>query len=67
MKTDIDGCSTIPAGKEQYEVFTVRCGMQRVQYDYRTVSGELFSCIGKTLEECREKRSKWLASQGVMI
>ena len=31
------------------------------QYDYRdTLSGELFSCVKPTLEECRRLRDEWI-------
>ena len=31
-----------------------------VQYDYKHINGELFSCVASTLEECRSKRNLWL-------
>ena len=31
-----------------------------VQYDYRHTDGELFSCVKKTLEDCRASRDAWL-------
>ena len=61
MKTDIKGCSTCPAGQEQYEEFNTRKGT-RIQYDYRHPNGELFSAIAKTLEEARAERDRWLVS-----
>lgn len=60
---DNNGCSICAAGSENYETFSTRIGrkrVKRVQYDYRNTDGELFSCIGGTLEECRERRDKWL-------
>lgn len=60
---DNNGCSICAAGSENYETFSIRIGrkrVKRVQYDYRHADGELFSCIGGTLEECRERRDKWL-------
>lgn len=62
MKTDKNGCSTCQPGKEQYETFTRR-GKKYVQYDYRTESGELFSTVAPTLDQCREKRDAWLNSR----
>jgi len=62
MKSDINGCSTCVPGEERYERFyspTLRA--YRVQYDYRTPDGELFSCIAPTLEACRQRRERWLA------
>lgn len=58
-----NGCSVCETGKENYTTFIAGAfrGTQYYQYDYRhTTDGELFSCIGKSLEECREKRDKWL-------
>lgn len=59
---DKNGCSTCEKGQENYETFFSSI-MKRelVQYDYRTESGKLFSCVRNTLEECRELRDKWLA------
>ena len=33
------------------------------QYDFRTNTGELFSCVGQTLAECRKKKEEWLYAQ----
>jgi hypothetical protein len=68
VKTDVQGCSTCPKGEERFEEFEVmpgrfRCAgkhRRRVQYDYRTPDGRLFSCIGKSLEDCRRRRDAWL-------
>lgn len=60
---DNRGCSICTSGSERYETFNTRMGrktVKRVQYDYRHTDGELFSCVGKTLEDCRERRNKWL-------
>ena len=60
------GVSTTEAGQEQYEEFKTRLGRKtvtRVQYDYRTPDGELFSCVGADLAACRAKRDAWLAKQ----
>lgn len=61
MKSDINGCSTTANGSEQYEDFysVITRGM-RVQYDYRTPEGKLFSCVAKSLDEARQRRNKWL-------
>lgn len=61
MKTDINGRSTTPPGREQYETFATRAG-KRVQYDYRTPSDKLFSCVAQTLTAARAKRDAWLAA-----
>lgn len=61
MKTDVNGCSTTKPGHEQWEEFdsSITYGT-RVQYDYRTLDGKLFSCIAQDLEHARRKRDKWL-------
>jgi len=64
MKSDIDGCSTTARGQEQYEeYFSTLARDQRVQYDYRTPEGRLFSCVAKTLDEARRRRDTWLATR----
>lgn len=57
-------------GKEQFEDFILtrhltrdRKEAKRVQYDYRTPAGELFSCVAKTLDEARARRDAWLAEK----
>jgi hypothetical protein len=61
VKTDRQGCSTVQPGHEQYEQFysPIARGW-RVQYDYRSHDGKLFSTVAKTLEQARERRDKWL-------
>ena len=64
MKSDVSGCSTCSPGEEQWERFTKRgTRMVLMQYDYRTPAGDLFSCVAKTLEECRSRRDKWAADR----
>jgi hypothetical protein len=53
-------------GQEQYEEFEPnvhRAGLYKnksyVQYDYRDLDGELFSCVAPTLAQCRKKRDQW--------
>ena len=63
MKSDINGCSTCLAGREQYEHYTHKIGRKvyhLVQYDYRHEDGELFSCVATSLEEARGRRDNWL-------
>nr|DAT61953.1 MAG TPA: hypothetical protein [Caudoviricetes sp.] len=63
---DNRGCSVCEAGKENYTTFSTRLGrkqVKRVQYDYRTPEGDLFSCVGQSLDDCRRKRDEWLANQ----
>ena len=51
-------------GVEKYEKFQLKIGRKvrtMYQYDYRdTTTGELFSCVKPTLEECRRLRDEWL-------
>jgi len=64
MKSDVNGCSTCGAGEEQWEEFnSAILRGTRVQYDYRTPNGRLFSCIAKTVEAARERRDAWLRQQ----
>jgi len=57
-------------GQEQYEEYQtafVRPGRptERVQYDYRALDGELFSCVRRTYDQCRRARDAWLAARQV--
>lgn len=63
MKSDVNGCATVAAGSEQWEKCKVM-SRPMYQYDYRHTDGELFSCMGRTLEICRIKRNEWLAKRG---
>lgn len=59
--------TTMP-GQEQYEFFHApkrpgKPAQKHCQYDYRHISGELFSCVAPTLEAARAKRDAWLASR----
>jgi hypothetical protein len=55
-------CSVCRAGQENYTIFRpAHCsGEVFYQYDYRHRDNDLFSCVAKTLDECRERRDKWL-------
>lgn len=59
----------LTSGQEQYEWFTARTGeikrkqCWRMQYDYRTTDGVLFSCVSISLEAARLKRDKWVAKR----
>jgi hypothetical protein len=57
-----NGCSVCRAGEENYTTFRPAHHPNTIfyQYDYRHKNGELFSTVGQTLDECREKRDKWL-------
>ena len=64
MESDINGCSTCPNGKENHESFYSEIlNAWRVQYDYRTPNGKLFSTVAKTLEQARNKRDAWLKKE----
>jgi len=54
------GCSTCPPGAERYEWYWAWPGKLRLQYDYRTENGDLFSCVSTTLQNARDRRDKWL-------
>lgn len=62
-----NGVSTCRAGEEKYVYFNLTPRPRRrgryCQYDYRTAEGELFSCVAPTLDQCREKRDRWLQSK----
>ena len=64
QKMTINGVSTCTiAGAEKYEKYQSGIGRKRrtlVQYDYRHVDGDIFSCVCATLEECRKKRDEWM-------
>lgn len=63
----LNGVSTCTeAGTEKYEKFQIGMGRRRrtlIQYDYRSVDGELFSCVKPTLDECRAECNKWLTAK----
>ncbi len=61
---DERGCSKTGRGQERYEQFysSIARG-HRIQYDYRTPDGQLFSTVGRTLEICRARRDAWLEKQ----
>lgn len=64
MKTDVNGCSTTAAGQEQYEEYYSSIARAvRVQYDYHTSEGKLFSCVAPSLEAARARRDAWLVKQ----
>lgn len=60
---NVNGCSVCQPGKENYTTYTTKVRgkqVEHVQYDYCTEAGELFSCIGSSLDSCRAKRDLWL-------
>jgi len=56
------GCSVCKSGEENYTTFRPEHRPNTVfyQYDYRRKNGELFSTVASTLEQCREKRDRWI-------
>jgi hypothetical protein len=58
MESDRNGCSTCLEGCEQYEGCFMN-GKKYIQYDFRTTTGELFSCIERSLIAARERRDAW--------
>ncbi len=57
----------LAAGEERFEQYTSRMTpkpIKRVQYDYRDLDGELFSCVKSTLKDCRAARDTWLEKKG---
>ena len=57
--------TTTTPGQEQYEYFRSpkragKPGRKLCQYDYRHISGELFSCIAPSLDAARAKRDEWI-------
>lgn len=67
MKTDLKGCSTTEKGSESYEWFSSRKygHGRRMQYDYRTHNGQLFSCVAKNLDIARQRRDRWLEKRSL--
>jgi len=60
-----NGCSVCAVGKENYTRFSPAHRPNTVfyQYDYRHKDSELFSTVAPTLEQCREKRDKWVQAK----
>lgn len=59
-----NGVSTAKNNREQYkDYYSPVLKKTLVQYDYRDVRGELFSCVSPTLEEARKKRDEWLIAK----
>jgi hypothetical protein len=59
---------TLSNDLEQYEKLTRSVGRKQrktyIQYDFRAESGELFSTVKPTLDECRAARDLWLRDAG---
>lgn len=50
-------------GQERSAPVPGPAGQERVQYDYRSERGDLFSCVCKTLEEAQSYCEDWLLRQ----
>ena len=57
--------TTTREGTEKYEYFksSITRGQNLCQYDYRHTNGELFSCVKRTLEQCRFARNRWIVNE----
>ncbi|GHV39405.1 hypothetical protein FACS1894187_19340 [Synergistales bacterium] len=55
--------TTVAPGQEQYKEFT-QGKRTYIQYDFRALDGELFSCTAPTLSKAREKKNEWLFGKG---
>jgi hypothetical protein len=62
-----NGCSVCRRGEENYTTFRPAHCKNRVfyQYDYRHTDGKLFSTVAHTLEQCKDRRDKWLNANTV--
>ena len=62
---NVNGCSVCANGSENYTKFHPphRPSSTYYQYDYRHTDGQLFSTVGKSLENCRTKRDEWLINK----
>ena len=54
----------IGLGQEQYKKLKAKFGAPFILYDYKHTDGELFSCIKRTLAECRAARDEWIEKKG---
>lgn len=62
-KMTVNSVSVCATGQENYERFEAKRGKWYYQYDYRHTDGELFSVVLPTLEQCRQKRDKWVLNK----
>jgi hypothetical protein len=51
---------SIKSNEEQYAEYLDIDNKKFVQYDYRNSDGEFFSCVKKSVEECRIARDRWI-------
>ena len=64
-----NGVSITVRGEEKYEYFksSITRGQQLCQYDYRDESGKLFSCVKRTLTQCRFACRRWLINEALRL
>ncbi|MFR9543607.1 MAG: DUF3873 family protein [Rikenellaceae bacterium] len=66
---NLGAVSTCPIGEERYKYFDLTPRPRRrgryIQYEWRSPTNELFSCVAPTLEQCREKREVWIKGRVV--
>ena len=60
MKSDKNGCSSCKPNEEKFEVMEYN-GREYCQYEFRNLSGALFTCVKSTLEKCRIAKDKYFA------
>lgn len=64
MKSDINGQSTCPKGKAQWEKFLNLEGEEKYQYDYHAMDGDFFTGVFISLKMAQIKRDQWLEKKG---
>ena len=69
MNTDKNGCSTCPAGQEQWDQFYIpRFHKKMYQYEYRhPVTKKLFTTIAPTLALARNRRDLFITEENVRL
>ena len=66
MITENGISTTAELGAEKWEEFRVN-RKRHIQYDYRHIDGELFSCVGRTLIDCQLKKEQWLDKKNGVV
>ena len=61
MKLDKKKNNVCQKDREMYKkIYNSTIKKYIYQYTYKTQEGMLFSCVGLTLEDCRERKSSWI-------
>ena len=64
MKHETNGRVDVKIGEEKLVWFDSKVtGKKRLQYDYRHLNGELFSCVAKSLTDANKRRDAWIKAQ----